>query len=172
MLSLFAGVLLIQPGCVHTPTVTSSTDTNGVTTFSTNIVTTLDPQKLQAAADVIEPAVSRVLRRAIARSPQHAGEIGNYARAVGNVFCKARATQQFSPLDIALAADAATQGLQANLPDELFDAKNAGIALYKVLIGDQVMIRVPGNAWASAVCGLFCDSIDQALKDSGQVGVK
>jgi hypothetical protein len=33
------------------------------------------------------------------------------------------------------------------------------------------MIHVPNDKWPSAICGLFCDAINQALKDSGQPGV-
>jgi len=33
------------------------------------------------------------------------------------------------------------------------------------------MVTIPGNQWQIAVCQLFCESIDQALKDAGQPGI-
>ena len=139
---------------------------------STNIVKVVDPVKLQQAKDALVPVVSSVLRRAIARSPEHAAEIGNYSRAIGQVFCKMVTEKKFTPDYLIDAADKDTQGLQANVPPEIIDMKNAAIALYKMFLSDQVMVAIPDNAWAMNVSQLFCESIDQALKDSGQAGVK
>lgn len=155
--------LTVTSGCK-----TATTVTNGVT----NTVTFIDPVKLQQASDAIQPAAASVLRRAILKSPDHAAEIGNYARAVGGVFCQMKANNNFTPQYLIDAANAATAKLQATAPPEVIDAKNAAIALYKIFLSDQTMVNIPNNGWASAVCGLFCDAIDQALKDAGQVGVK
>jgi len=155
---------VLNTGCVHTPVVV-----DGVT----NIVTTIDQVKLDKVKVAVEPVAASVLRRAIHNSPQHAAEIGNYARAVGSAVCTAVSQQSFTPGSIAGAVDKATQGLQmANIPAEVIDAKNGLIALYTILFDDQLTVQLPNNQWPSAVLGIFCDSIDLALKDSGQAGVK
>lgn len=141
------------------------------TTSGTNVVSAIDPVKLQQAKDAIVPAASSVLRRAILRSPEHAVEIATYARAVGSVFCRMNATKNFSPVYLIDEANKATAGLQSTAPPEIIDAKNAAIALYKIFLGDQLMVALPDNQWQIAVCQLFCESIDLALKDSGQPGI-
>lgn len=153
-----------------TPMVVST----GCTTVGsgTNIVTVLDPAKVQAIQDVVEPAASAVLRRAIANSPQHAAEIGNYARAVGGVFCKMVANNNFTPTYLVDAANSATANLQAGVSQEIIDAKNAVVAIYKVAFSDQLTVVLPNNVWMKAVCSTICNSINQALLDSGQLGCK
>lgn len=153
-------VALTNTGCTTTGT-------------GTNAVTTIDPVKLQQAQAAIEPAAASVLRRAILNSPQHAKEIGDYARAVGGVFCQMKANNNnFTPQYLIDSVNTATANLQANAPAEVIDAKNAAIALYKIFFADNLTVQIPANGWPSAVTGLFCDAIDQALKDAGQVGVK
>lgn len=161
--SILAFAALSQTGCVHTPVVT-----NGVT----NIVTTIDPVKLDQVKAAVEPAAASVLRRAILNSPQHSAEIGNYGRAVGQALCKAVAKQSITPAAILAAIDVATQGLQSNVPPEVIDGKNAALALYRILWDDKLTILLPDNQWPNAVLSVFCDSIDLALKDAGQLGVK
>jgi len=137
----------------------------------TNVVVTIDPVKLQQAKDALEPAASSVLRRAILRSPDHAVEISAYARAVGSVFCKMNANKNFTPIYLIDELNKATAPLQAKASPEIIDAKNAAIALYKIFLGDQLMVALPDNQWAIAICQLFCESVDQALKDAGQPGI-
>lgn len=163
MLAMLASVSVVTTGCKTTTTVT-----NGVT----NVVTTLDPAKVQAIADIVEPAASSVLRRAIARSPQHAQEIGNYARAVGGVFCKMTANNNFTVTYLVDSANQATAGLQTGVDQDIIDAKNAVIAIYKVAAGDQLSWQLPNNVWLKAVANTICNSINQALLDSGQAGCK
>jgi hypothetical protein len=137
---------------------------------TTNVVTVLDPVKVQQIRDVVEPAASSVLRRAIARSPQHAVEIGNYARAIGKVFCQMNANNNFTPTYLVDAANAATAGLQEGVGQDIIDAKNAAIAIYKIAYGDQLTWQLPDKVWPKAVAGTICNSINQALLDSGQAG--
>lgn len=151
-----------------TPACTTGPDPNG----GTNIVTYIDPVKLARVETILEPGVASVLRRALARSPQHGPEIADYARAFGGVFCKAQQTQQFSPDIILAAADAATLPLQTNAPPELIDGKNMALALYRLLWNDKLTVQVPTNGWPYAVCTLFCNSVDRGLKDAGYPGVK
>lgn len=138
---------------------------------TTNVVKYVDPVKLQQAKDALEPAASSVLRRAIIRSPNHAKEIGDYARAVGTVFKQMVVNKNFTPEYLIDAANKATTKLQENAPAEVIDAKNAAIALYKIFLSDQVMVKIPDNQWQLAICQLFYESIDQALKDAGQAGI-
>lgn len=139
---------------------------------STNTVSTVDPVKLQQAKSAITPVVSGVIRRAILNSPQHAADIGNYARAVGSVFCNMLANKNFTPTYLIDAANAATLRYQWAASPDLIDAKNAVLALYQIFYADKLTVELPDNQWLVAVCGLFCDSVDQALKDAGQPGVK
>jgi hypothetical protein len=113
-----------------------------------------------------------VLRRAIANSPQHAIEIGNYARAVGGVFCQMEANNNFTPTYLVDAANRATAGLQTNVDQAIIDAKNAVIAIYKIAFSDQLTWQLPNNIWPKAVAGTICASVNQALIDSGQPGCK
>lgn len=157
-------VINLTTGCVHTPVVT-----NGVT----NIVTTIDTNKLQQVQAAVEPAAASAIRRAILNSPQHAQEIGDYARAVGKSLCKAVSTQSISPNNIVSGVELATQGLQVqNLPPEVIDAKNALLAVYSILYNDKLTVQLPNNQWPYAVLQTICDSLDQALKDAGQTGIK
>jgi hypothetical protein len=161
----FVVVALILPtiGCVHTPVVT-----NG----ATNIVTTIDPVKLQKVERVVELNAASVVRRVINNSPQHSKEIADYARAVGSVFCQASANGQVSPEAIILAADQATQGLQAGVDPLIIDGKNGIESLYVLFFDDSLTVQLPDNKWPKAVCDTICNTIDKALKDAGQPGVK
>jgi hypothetical protein len=151
------------------PVVTTGCKTTQV---GTNIVTTLDPVRVQQIADVVEPAASSVLRRVIARSPQHAVQIGNYARAVGGVFCKMSARNNFTVTYLVDASNEATAGLQAGVDQDIIDIKNAVIAIYKVAASDHLTWQLPDNVWLRAVANTICNSINQALLDSGQIGCK
>lgn len=173
------GLLTAAIAIVYTSTLltgcktASKVTTNPDGTTVTNVVKYVDPVRIQQAEAVIEPAASRVLRRAIQRSPEHAVEIGDYARAIGGIFCQMIAKNNFSVEYVVDAADKAT----ANLPtlaknDEILDAKNSAVALYKVFAADQLSWQLPDNAWLKAICNVFCNSIDTALKDSGQAGIK
>lgn len=138
---------------------------------TTNTVKYVDPVRLQQAKDALEPAASSVLRRAIIRSPEHAKEIGDYARAVGTVFKQMAVNKNFTPEYLIDAANKATMTLQATAPPEVIDAKNAAVALYKIFLSDQLMVALPANKWQLAICQLFYESVDQALKDAGQPGI-
>lgn len=159
MLAMLASVSVVTTGCK-------------TTTVGTNVVTTLDPVKVQQIQDAIEPVFSAVLRRAIANSPQHAKEIGTYARAVGRVFCQMSANNNFTPTYLVDAANQATAGLQAGVDQTIIDAKNAVIAIYKIAYGDQLTWQLPNKVWPQAVASTICNSINQALQDSGQPGCK
>lgn len=162
--TLLLGIAFINTGC--------RTVTEVKPDGTTNIVKVIDPVRLQQAEAVIEPAASRVLRRAIKRSPEHAQEIGNYARSIGGIFCKMIEQNNFSVEYVVDAADKATQELQNAANDDIIDAKNAAVALYKVFAADQLVYELPDNQWLKAICNVFCNSIDMALKDSGQPGIK
>lgn len=159
MLAILATLPVVTTGCK-------------TTTVGTNVVTTLDPVKVQQIADVVEPAASSVLRRAIANSPQHAAEIGNYARAVGGVFCKMTANNNFTVNYLVDAANQATAGLQTGVSQDIIDAKNAVIAIYKVAASDQLTWQLPDNLWLKTVANTICNSVNQALLDSHQAGCK
>jgi len=165
-IALFVGtvVMLASSGCVNTPVV----GPNG----QTNIVRTIDPVKLDKVKSTVEPIAASVIRRAIANSPQHSAEIANYVRAVGSVCCRAVASGQVSPDSLLKAADAATQGLQANVSADINKKKNGLLAFYNVMFDYALTVQIPANGWPDAVLQIFCDSIDRALRDSGQTGVK
>ena len=128
--------------------------------------------RIKQAQAAIEPAVSSVLRRAIKNSPTHAQEIGDYSRAIGSVFCQMAAKNNFSVDYLVVAVDAATLKYQAVMNENILDAKNALVALYKIFAADQLTWQLPDNQWLKSICELFCNSIDTALKDAGQVGIK
>lgn len=167
-LALLVTASTLITGCKTTQQVTTNPDGTTVT----NVVKYVDPVRIQQAEAVIEPAASRVLRRAIKRSPEHAQEIGDYARAIGGIFCKMKADNNFSVEYVVDAADKATQRFQDIAKDEIIDAKNAAVALYKVFASDQLVWQLPDNQWLKSICDVFCNSIDTALKDSGQPGIK
>ena len=135
-------------------------------------ITVIDPAKLQQVKAAVEPAAASVMRRAIQNSPQHAAEIGKYARAVGSVFCAIKSSGTFEPGFVLTAVNDATQGLQAGVDPSVIDAKNAAISLYAILWSDKLTTQTPTNMWPYAVASIFCDSINQALRDAGQVGVQ
>ena len=147
---------------------TTSTVANGVT----NVVTTIDPNRLNQIKAALEPAAASVLRRAIQNSPQHAAEISAYARELGTVFCQMQANNNFDPTYLLKAADDLTSKYQASLGPDVLDGKNAALALYQICFADKLTVQLPNNLWMRAVCGLFCDSINQALTDAGQLGIK
>jgi hypothetical protein len=158
-------VVFTTPGCVNTQVVDP-------TTGATNIVKTIDPEKLAQVQRVVEGVTSGVFRKAIANSPQHADEIASYVRAVGSAFCSVQASGKFSPQNIIDAVDAATAGLQSGVDDTIINGKNGLIALYQILWNDKLTVTVPGNKWPAAVVQTICGSIDRALKDSGRPGVQ
>jgi len=137
----------------------------------TNVTTTLDFLKLERAKDALVPAVSSALRRAIIRSPDHADEIAGYARAIGRVFREMAETKTFSSAYLISTINEATMQLQTKMPPEAIDAKNAAIALYKIFLEDRTTAGIPDEHWSIAVCELFYESIDLALKDAGKPGL-
>ena len=164
-IALGISLSIVLSGCVHTPVV----GPNG----QTNVVTTIDQNILGKVKLLVEPVLGSVIRRAILNSPQHSAEIGDYVRAAGRAVCGVSAKGQFTPEAVIGAVDQATQGLQiAHLPGELIDAKNATLNLYTLLLDDKLAVNIPKDQWAQAVLQIACDSIDQALRDSGQAGVK
>lgn len=154
---------LLPTGCVSTPVVT-----DGVT----NIVTTIDPVKLDSAKALVNATASDVFRRALAKSPEHAKEISGYVRGVGTAFCQVKSSGRFSPDDVFRAVDGATAGLQTGVSNDVITAKNLLLGLYRILWNDRLTVTVPGNKWPAAIVDVICDSIDQALRDSNQPGVK
>lgn len=155
-------VINLTTGCTHLTTVT-----NGVT----NTVTVIDTNKLAQVQAAIEPTAASVIRRAIQNSPQHAQQIGDYARAAGKAICASVGTQQISPLQVAQAIDNATQPLQAGVSPDIIDAKNAVEAVYAILFNDKLTVALPNNQWPYAVLQTICGSLDKALKDAGQAGI-
>ena len=143
--------------------------TTGCTTTGsgTNAVTTIDTNKLAEIQAVVEPLLSSAIRRVIANSPQHAAEIGNYVGAVGTVCCEMTASNNFAPTYLIDAINTATAGLQAGMDQDIIDGKNAVIAIYKIAFADQLTTSLGTNVWPQAVLGTLCDSINQALTDSG-----
>ena len=168
IMAVLAGLALtsiLYTGCMTKPVVNAD--------GSTNLVQVIDPVKLGKIQNVVEPAAASVLRRAIHNSPQHAQEIGDYARSVGGAICSASQTGQTTPGQIEAAIDQATKGLQvANIPSDIIDAKNALIAIYNVAWDDDLRINIPNDGWVHAVLDTICNSVDRALKDSGQTGLK
>jgi hypothetical protein len=138
----------------------------------TNAPTTLDPAKVQQIADAVEPVMTVALRRAIANSPQHSAEIGNYARALGTVACDMQSGNNFSPSYLVDAVNKATAGLQAGVDPIILDVKDVIVAIYKIAYNDRMTWSLGTNIWPKAVCGAICDSVNQALLDSGLPGCK
>ena len=90
---------------------------------------------------------------------------------MGTVFKQMAVNKNFTPEYLIDAANKATMTLQATAPPEVIDAKNAAVALYKIFLSDQLMVALPANKWQLAICQLFYESVDQALKDAGQPGI-
>lgn len=141
------------------------------TTVGTNVVVVIDQQKLADVQAALDPVLSSVLRRVIKNSPQHSVEIAGYARAVGRAFLQIKTSHTFSPADVINVVNNLTSGLQAGVPDEIIDAKNAAIAIYKILWNDKLTTTVPLDGWMDAVSNTFINVINQALIDAGQPGV-
>lgn len=161
----FTTICIVSTGCVHTPTVDP-------TTGQTNDVVTVDQSKLNIVKASMDTIGSAVFAKAIKNSPDHAAEISNYVRAVGVAFCAAKASGQFSPATLFPALETATQQFQANVPPEIIIAKNGVKTLYQALFDDKLTVKLADNQWPAAVCDVICSSVNQALLDAGQPGVK
>ncbi len=133
--------------------------------------TTIDPVKLQRIKDAIVPNLSTVLLQVLRNSPQHAVEIGNYARVVGRVFVRIQADKTFAPSVVINALNDATAGLQANVPIEIIAGKNVLVSVYELAFDDKLTVAVPDNGWMVAVSDIVIGVIDQTLKDAGQPGI-
>ena len=145
----------------------SAAPTGCTTTGSgTNAVTVIDTNKLAQVQAVVEPLLSSVIRRVVANSPQHSVEIANYVGAVGGVCCQMTASNDFTPTYLIAALDKATAGLQTGVDQDIIDAKNAIVAIYKIAYSDQLTVSLGNGVWPRAVLGTLCDSVNQALSDS------
>ncbi len=165
--SVLAAVAVIAAGVFTIPMTTGCKSvTNG-----TNVVVVIDQQKLADVKAALDPVLASVLRRVILNSPDHAVEIAGYARSVGRAFVQIQTSRTFSPADVIKVVNDLTTGLQAGLPGEVIDAKNAAIALYKILWNDKLMVSIPNGGWMDAVSSVFEEVINQALVDSGQPGL-
>ena len=138
----------------------------------TNAVTTLDTNKLAQVQAVVEPLLSSVIRRVIANSPQHSAEIASYVGAIGSVCCQMTANNNFTPTYLVDALEKATAGLQLGVDQDIIDAKNAVVAIYKIAYADQLTVSLGNGVWPRAVLGTLCDSVNQALSDSGLPSTK
>lgn len=156
---------LLAAGCVSTRQVDPATG-------QTNVIKAVDPVRLKQIREIIEPGAASVLRRAIRRSPEHAQEITDYARAVASIFCEMQASGNFSVDSLVAAADRATARLQAEAVGEgdwvedVIDGKALLIGVYKAAAGDDLTWQLPDNAWLREVTALICGSITQALTDA------
>lgn len=133
-----------------------------------------DPVKTQNVKDALQAPIERAAARIIVNSPQHSAEIAKYFAAVGLVFCEMKDSGQFDPTTLLAGLDRA---LPANVgSDETFqyllDFKSAAAALYKQFWNDRFRAELPPDQWPYQVADLFCASIDQALKDAGQPGIR
>jgi hypothetical protein len=163
--------ILIAVGCATKQTTSTVTYPDGSTVVVTNTVKVVDPIKLNKVAQTLQPLLSTVITRAIRNSPEHSAQIANYVRALGTAFYYVRSSQRFSPAEVLSAVDGATAGLQANVPQDIIDAKNAALSLYNVLLDDKLTVEVPANGWPMAIVNAFYNAIDIGLKDAGQNGI-
>lgn len=130
-------------------------------------------QKTLALEVAVSGSVSSIYRRVMARQePEEAAHVAHYVSALGALFCSMQETGNFSPDDLMDAANTATIGLQARLPAEVIDAKNALVALYVFAFNDTVSVQIEHDEWVGVASGVVCQALDQALVDSGQPGIR
>ena len=156
--------MLFVSGCATTSTVDPATG-------QTNVVTQVDPVKLATIRQQLEPTVSLLISKAIARSPQHAADIKEYAAAISTIFCAMQTNNEFSITYLVEAADMATVKLQqrvaANEEDwtaEIIAAKGVLVSAFVLATGDSLTWQLPQNIWLNNFCGLLCDLSKKAAQ--------
>jgi hypothetical protein len=136
-------------------------------------VSEFDQAKTEKVKAAIAPLITGPIRRVLAKNPQHAAEISNYIRSVGEVFCLMDSQKKFSPEFLVDQLNKLTAPAIVGINDELIlSARDAVIALYKINYADRFNAELPPDQWPAQVANLLCGAIDQALKDSGQPGIK
>ncbi len=166
-LTLVMIVTLLCAGCTTTKV---TTNPDGTTT-TTRVP---DPVKTEKVKAVAETVSTMALRRALARFPQDSDEIAKYARAVGAVFCTMQSTKQFSPEVLEAAVAQLTLPLIKDTDAQTYiaDARDVMRLVYRQFWADRFSAELPPEQWPAVVADIFCNSIDQALRDSGRAGVK
>jgi len=118
-----------------------------------------------------EALVTIGIRRIIHNNPQHTNEVAGYFRAVGGVFKQMSTTSSFTPDMLVGAINVATAGLQAGLPQDVLDVKDAVIGLFKLFYADRWNAELSPEKWPANVADVFWRAIHQALIDSSLPGV-
>ncbi len=152
--------LLTTTGCKTTNPVT------GVREF--------DPAKTEKVKAFSENISKIVLRRALTRFTNEAPTIELYTRALGGVFCEMQRTKQFSPESLEAGVEALVLPKLEN-PEALaymHDARDIIFATYRTFYSDRFTAELGPEDWLTAVADIFCNSIDQGLRDLGKPGVK
>jgi hypothetical protein len=127
-----------------------------------------DPVKTAQVKAALEPVVIGGFGVLLQDKPRS----GDYLRAFGGVFCQMASSGNFTPEYLIDAANKATLPLQAGADPLILLAKDTTIALYKLNYGQRFIAELPESEWPRHVADLFCETIDRALKNAGQAGVK
>ena len=143
-------------------------------TLATNIVKVPDKVKTEQVKDVSEAVVKVAMRRALQQFPNEAENIALYARAAGGVFCDMKATGKFSPetLEAGIYALVLPEITNKEALTYLQDARDLMLLTYRSFWRQRFEAELNPDKWPAVVAEIFCDSIDQGLKDSGRIGVK
>jgi len=134
-----------------------------------------DPVKTAKIHEAVKPILQTAVSQIIARNTNDAVVISGYFRGVAEVFCQMDRDKQFSPESLAQQVGERLNGVISSLkPDQqlwILTAKNLIVALYGIRFADRNNADIPEDGYLSFLSKLFCQSIDQGLKDSGQPGV-
>ncbi len=146
----------------------------GCTTTTADGTRVYDPVKTENVKAALQAPLERATARIIVNSPQHSDEIAKYFSAVGLVFCEMKDSGRLDPTTLLAGLDKA---LPANIADNevfqyLLDFKSTAAALYKQFWNDRFHAELPADQWPYQVADLFCQSIDQGLKDAGKPGIR
>lgn len=133
-------------------------------------VKTFDPVKTEKVKAALELPITGGIRRVINNSPNHSAEIGAYFAAVGRVFCSMQEQKAFDPLYLVGEINAIAT---PDINDEtILDIKDSLISLYRIFYADRFRAELSPEKWPYHVADLMCQSIDTALLNTGQPGIR
>lgn len=159
--ALGLGILVLFSGCKTTDPLTGKA--------------VYDPVKTAKVHEAVKPIVQTAVSQVIARNTNETAAISGYFRDFGGVFCQMHHLKQFSPEFLAQQIGERLTGAAANLKPEtqlwVLTGKNLIVALYGIRFADRNNAEIPPDGYLAFLSKLFCESIDQGLKDAGQQGV-
>lgn len=147
---MLAGLGVVTPGC------TTTDPTTGQTQF--------DPVKTEKVREAIKPVAASAVRRVIESNRTSV----EYFKRTSDVICQLAADKKFEPSVVVDAINKVVDDMGLIKDENILDAKNLLIALYKINYADRLNADLPEQSFAWNLLDVLCSSIKQGIEDAAR----